>query len=82
AERLEEVIRNKGKVPLQDLLRIRVRYFGDGLALGSQAFLERILRDHREAFGSQRRRVGTPLPETGDDFILHSFRNLRCRVYG
>jgi hypothetical protein len=75
-------MQNKGQVPLQDLLRIRVRYFGDGLALGSQAFLEQVLRDHREVFGSQRRRVGTPLPERGDGFILHSFRNLRCRVYG
>ena len=82
AERLEQVIRDKGKVPLQDLLRVRVRYFGDGLALGSRAFMEQVLRDHRTAFGRQRRQAGTPLPETGDDFVLHSFRNLRCRVYG
>jgi len=82
AERLEQVIQAKGKVPLQELLRVRVRYFGDGLALGSRAFMAQVLRDHREAFGSRRRQAGTPLPETGDDFILHSFRNLRCRVYG
>ena len=82
AERLEQVIQAKGKVSLQDLLRVRVRYFGDGLALGSRAFMAQILRDHREAFGVKRRRAGTPLPETGDDFILHSFRNLRCHVYG
>ncbi|MFP4157820.1 MAG: transposase, partial [Opitutales bacterium] len=82
AERLEEVIRNKGKIPLQELLRVRVRYFGDGLALGSRRFMAQILNDHRGSFGSKRRQVGTPLPETGDDFILHSFRNLRCDVYG
>jgi hypothetical protein len=81
AERLEEVIRNKGKVPLQELLRVRVRYFGDGLALGSQAFMAQILRDHRESFGSKRRQAGTALPETDDDFILHSFRNLQRHVY-
>ena len=82
AERLEQVIRNKGKVPLQELLRVRVRYFGDGLALGSRAFIGQVLRDHREAFGSKRRQAGTPLPETSDDFVLYSFRNLQCDVYG
>ena len=82
AERLEAVTQNKGKVPLQELLRVRVRYFGDGLALGSRAFMAQVLRDHREAFGSRRRQAGTPLPEAGDDFILHSFRNLRRHVYG
>ncbi|MFP4156270.1 MAG: transposase, partial [Opitutales bacterium] len=82
ADRLEQVLRDKGKVRLQELLRMRVRYFGDGLALGSRAFIAQVLRDHREAFGSKRRQAGTPLPETGDDFILYSFRNLQCDVYG
>jgi hypothetical protein len=82
AERAERVLRDKGKVPLQELLRVRVRYFGDGLALGSRTFMAQVLRDHREAFGSKRRQAGTPLPETGDDFIMYSFRNLQCDVYG
>ena len=82
AERVEQIIRNGGEVPLQELLRVRVRYFGDGLALGSRAFMAQILRDHREAFGRKRRRAGTPLPEGGDTFVLHSFRNLRHRLYG
>ncbi|MFP4156792.1 MAG: transposase [Opitutales bacterium] len=82
AERVEQIIRSRGKVPLQELLRVRVRYFGDGLALGSRAFMAQILRDHAEAFGRQRRQAGTPLPEAGDSFILHSFRDLRRRLYG
>ena len=82
AERLEQIIRSKGKVPLQELLRVRVRYFGDGLALGSRTFMAQILHDHSGAFGNKRRQAGTPLPEAGDDFILHSFRHLRCHVYG
>lgn len=82
ADRLEQIIQNNGKVSLQELLRVRVRYFGDGLALGSRAFMAQILRDHPDAFGSKRRKAGTPLPATGDEFILHSFRNLRRHVYG
>ena len=82
AERLEQIIHDKGKVPLEELLRVRVRYFGDGLALGSKAFIAQFLHEHRDAFGSRRRQAGTPLPEVGEGFILHSFRKLQRNVYG
>ena len=81
-ERLEQIIRDKGKVPLEELLRVRVRYFGDGLALGSQGFIAQFLSRHREAFGPKRRQAGTPLPEDGETFVLHSFRDLRRKIYG
>lgn len=82
AERVEQILKEQGKVPLEELLRVRVRYFGDGLALGSKTFIAQFLRDHRNAFGQKRRKAGTPLPTTDTAFTLHSFRNLQRNIYG
>ena len=43
-ERVDEVIRAKGKLPLTEYLRCRVRYFVDGTAIGSRAFVEEVQR--------------------------------------
>jgi hypothetical protein len=32
-----------------------VRYFHDGVAIGSRAFLEEVFRNHRENFGPKRK---------------------------
>lgn len=82
AERVEQILKEQGKVPLEELLRVRVRYFGDGLALGSKTFIAQFLRDHRDTFGQKRRKAGTPLPTTDTAFTLHSFRNLQRNIYG
>ena len=82
AEKLTQIIDQKGKVPIDELLRVRVRYFGDGLALGSKSFIEQFLRNHRDLFGSNRKKAGAALPETGEAFVLHSFRDLRLQIYG
>lgn len=82
AARLEQIIQEKGKVPLEELLRVRVRYFGDGLALGSKTFIAQFLRDHRDVFGQKRSKAGTPLPTSGTSYTLHSFRNLQRNIYG
>jgi putative transposase len=81
AERLEEIIRLDGKVPIQELLRVRVRYFADGLALGSKAFVEDIVRQNAGAFGAKRSRAGSALPRNAWG-QLHVVRNLKTRVYG
>ena len=81
ADRLQEVIRSDGRVPLQELLRVRVRYFADGLALGSQNFIADILVQHREEFSSKRKHAGVALPEESWGG-LQVFRDLRRRVYG
>jgi putative transposase len=75
------VIRQGGEVPLDELLRVRIRYFGDGMALGSRAFIEKIFENNRDAFGSKRQRAGAPLP-AGSWGKLHIMRDLRKRVYG
>ena len=49
------VIDRGGRMPLPDLLRCRVRYFRDGLAFGSRAFVERVFERNRTHFGEKRK---------------------------
>jgi len=80
AEKLKSIIRNNGKVPLEELLRVRVRYFSDGLALGSKDFVEHIFTTNSTAFGPHRTRASTALPsQTWGK--LHVFRNLKRNIY-
>jgi len=39
-KQIDRVIAKGGRLPLPDLLRCRVRYFTDGVAIGSRAFLQ------------------------------------------
>ena len=80
-ERLEAIIRLNGKVPLEELLRVRVRYFSDGLALGSKAFVNNIFAKNATAFGKQRTQAGTALPKNTWGH-LYVIRNLKRRIYG
>jgi hypothetical protein len=50
-----EVIERNGKMPLPALLRCRVRYFKDGLAFGSRAFVESVFERNRAHFGGKRK---------------------------
>ncbi len=36
------------------LVEARVRYFSDGVALGSKAYIEEVFRERREKFGAKR----------------------------
>ncbi|HBR95064.1 MAG TPA: hypothetical protein DEA90_12965 [Opitutae bacterium] len=80
AEALEAVIQNEGHVASSELLRLRVRYFADGTAIGSKAFVENIVHSHRAAFGLKRKKASTALaPQIWDD--LHVLRDLKKNVY-
>lgn len=43
------------------LLRLRIRYFSDGLALGSRGFVNEVFALHRDKFGPKRRDGARPL---------------------
>lgn len=67
-----------GCLSMAEVLRLRVRYFSDGLVLGSQSFVNEMFTEFRDRFGEKRksgarviRGVGTAL---GD---LRSARDLR-----
>ena len=78
-EHVEDVVRAKGKLPLVEYLRCRVRYFSDGVAIGSQAFVERVFTDERWRFG-KKRRTGARKLRWLDGLELFSLRDLRTKV--
>ena len=52
---VDKVLESNGKLPLPELLRCRVRYFTDGMAIGGKAFVERVYSHNRRFFGPKRR---------------------------
>ena len=52
----------KGRLPLHELLRLKIRYFSDGLAFGSHAFLHQLYASHRPLFGPRRAKISKALP--------------------
>jgi putative transposase len=53
-EAVEAVLASKGRLPLNLVLRCRVRYFTDGAILGSREFVDRAFERHRAHFGKRR----------------------------
>ena len=51
---IEAVWAGGGKLTLAQALRCRVRYFTDGVVLGSQAFVDGFFERQREMFGDRR----------------------------
>ena len=78
-EKVEEVIRAKGKLHIADYLRCRVRYFADGTAIGSKAFLDDVFEKERWRF-SKRRKDGARRMKWLDGVELFSLRDLRVRT--
>lgn len=80
ADKLEAVLKRGGNIPPHELLRMRVRYFTDGMVIGSRIFLETVYSECREWFGPRRTKAGTALP--GDVWgELYAMRHLKKRVY-
>jgi len=78
-EQVEKVLNEGGKLDRHDLLRCRVRYFSDGLVLGSQAFVEGTFRRYRDRFGLKRETGARPM-KYGQWNGLSTMRDLRKAV--
>ena len=55
-QRVEEVLRNGGKLSLFEALRCRNRYFTEGVAWGSEEFVEGVYERYRRYFGVRRKK--------------------------
>ncbi len=65
-----------GRLSLQQLLRCRVRYFSDGMAIGSEEFIEHAFQKLRYAFATSRS-SGARRMSGGDWGELRAARDLR-----
>jgi len=75
-KQIEEVLDAGGKLSRSNLLHFRVRYFSDGVVLGSKAFVEDVFQSHREEFGLKRK-TGARKPKYGQWGDLCTMRDLR-----
>jgi REP element-mobilizing transposase RayT len=82
-EAFEAVIAQNGTLPLATVLRCRIRYFSDGVVLGTKAFVAKYLATHkRRAHLRRRSGVPQPLPGITDWGDLTVLRSLRKKVFG
>jgi len=80
-EKVEEVVRQGGKLPMKVLLRVKVRYMTAGAIIGSREFIRKVYEGRKAALGPKRSRISTPMKH-GAWGGLHSFRNLGKKIIG
>jgi REP element-mobilizing transposase RayT len=78
-EKVQQVLDDGGELSVGELLHCRVRYFSDGVALGSRRFVEEVFENNRRLFG-QRRKDGARKMRGGDWNGLFSLRTLSHAV--
>jgi putative transposase len=76
------VDQQKGQLSLPERLRCRIRYFTDGVILGSQTFVELHFDKLKHKLGYQRRRPATRITALGGADTFWVFRDLRVRPIG
>jgi putative transposase len=79
-ESARAVLSEKGRLSPAELVRLRVRYFTDGVALGSREFVEGIFEAQREQFGPRRKQGARRIAESDSPF--YTLRQLRLRPLG
>ena len=75
------VEQEKGELSLQEQLRCKIRYFSDGVILGSRSFVEAHCQRLKQTIGYKRKSGPTALKILGPA-ALWVFRNLRVRKFG
>ena len=79
-EVIENVIAAKGRIPVEEYLRRRVRYFTAGAVIGSRAFVEEIFNRARESFGENRQTGARRMRGLAD--MLFAMRDLQRDAAG
>ena len=66
---VKEVLESNGKLSVHELLHCRVRYFTDGLAIGSKLFVENVFENNRDWFSKKRKEGARKIKKTEDPFF-------------
>ena len=77
AGEIREALKREGKLALGQVLRLRVRYFTDGVVLGSSHYVNEVFGQYRDRFGKRRRSGARKLRGLGPLGGLRSLRDLR-----
>jgi hypothetical protein len=75
-EKIAQVLAEGGRLSKAELLRCRVRYFTDGVALGSKAFVEGVFEVYRDQFGIKRKSGARRMKQAALDDLC-TMRDLR-----
>jgi hypothetical protein len=78
-ERVEAVLKSGGKLSRAELLRCRVRWFSDGVAIGSKGFVEGVFQGCRSFFGVKRKDGARRVKQDASG-TLHALRELRVEA--
>ena len=78
-ESVKQVLEARGRLPLHEYAKCRVRYFTDGMVLGSREFVESIFEMYRARSARELRKPGRV---QGLEDELYALRDLRRRVFG
>jgi hypothetical protein len=79
-EAARKTLAEKGQLSPAELVRLRVRYFTDGVILGSKDFVESLFNENRDHFSPKRKSGARRITES--DSGLYSLRQLRKRPVG
>jgi len=74
------VLTAKGRLPLSEYLKCRVRYFCDGAVFGSREFVDGIFFAYRGSFGAKRKDGARRL--RGVQEKLYALRDLKTGLFG
>lgn len=79
-EGIRKVVEAGGKLPVAQVLRLRVRYFSDGLVLGSKDFVNEVFEMNRSLFGKSRKSGARPMLGLKDSGMM-VMRDLRKGIF-
>ena len=79
-ETVKKVVEQDGELPIAQVLRLKIRYFTDGMVLGSKEYVDQIFETNPTLFG-KRRKTGARQMRGMKDSGLTVMRDLRKGVF-
>ncbi len=78
---VEKTLEAGGELEVCEILRCKIRYLTDGMAIGSSQFLQEVFEENRERFSHARQTAGRPMKGSNWNG-LQTLRGLQSKVFG